>query len=771
MKITINGQDYSAALDSTNPLTVERTLNEPSVCQLTLSLPSKESLAVPACNQPLAVAGDDGTAYFTGYIVATPVPEYAGLAMEGPRYRFAIQAISDEVLLDHILMPPSLGTTGLTAGALMAALVTRTGSTTLSTQALTLSTLVSNFALQPGASWSKSAGAVASQVRSAYRALNGALTLVSIPAVVHVLNETCGNLNLANLSLSASAKRALANDATVCGEHEPVGYATEYFFGDGSTTQFYLNAAPFFPAAGKTSIIHERFNQGQIDARVWSNAGSPGYLALGTSGLRLNGGNGIDGETLLCWLDKVEMGGTLLLEVTGVTLTAGSVGILAGFFVGLNTQAGCVAGFVATAQQGTGAVTLQPLIQGAASGVTFALNTANQYALRVRIHCPENQRQLTQYNSFGDNGAITYGGQAIASPGKLQMEIQEFVNGVAAMPVTLYDGALASVPKACMVVAASSVNLYGSVRALNLTSLGSAWVASTPLNAGTYTRRLGSTSVAAECQLDRTGKLVFFAGFAPQAGEQVAVSYRTVGRAVGHIVNNASQQALTPAGSPAVAAWIGTVSNPPARSSADCRNAAQAIEQAAGGVSALWRGTYQETGIGIGADVWPGDALQLNAPSAGVTGQVVVRAVKLSYRASVPDLVHYGLSFANDWAEDLAIKTSEQVPADAWLPAPVAPTFLANLNALAVTSLNGSTVTINTGIAPPPGGGFEIRRRDFAFMAGEDTDLVMRASVSNLTFSRESANDRFYIRMFDGATPPNYSEFSTALFINLPLES
>ena len=47
----------------------------------------------------------------------------------------------------------------------------------------------------------------------------------------------------------------------------------------------------------------------------------------------------------------------------------------------------------------------------------------------------------------------------------------------------------------------------------------------------------------------------------------------------------------------------------------------------------------------------------------------------------------------------------------------------------------------------------------------------MRASVSNMTFSRESANDRFYIRMFDGSTPPNYSEFSTALFVNLPLGS
>jgi hypothetical protein len=48
---------------------------------------------------------------------------------------------------------------------------------------------------------------------------------------------------------------------------------------------------------------------------------------------------------------------------------------------------------------------------------------------------------------------------------------------------------------------------------------------------------------------------------------------------------------------------------------------------------------------------------------------------------------------------------------------------------------------------------------------------VARATVPNITFARENSSDRFYIRMYDGATPPNYSEFSAALFINLPLGS
>jgi hypothetical protein len=771
MKITINEQEYTAALDAARPMTIERKLNEPSVCQLWLSLPTGSGLAMPLRNQSLSVTGDDGTCYFTGYIAVSPLPEYAGLAIEGPRYRIAIQALSDELLLDQYLMPPSTGAAGQSAGALMTALVTRTGVTKLSTQGLSLSLPVSHFVPDPGAPWSKSAGQVASMARAAYRAVNGALTVSPVQSTVHPLNETDGSLNLATLAFTASVKRALANDVTVCGEPEPVAYVTEYFLGDGTTTEFYLAADPYFPASSRSTIISELFNETQINQCVWGVSGASGYLSLGAGGLVMDGGNGIDGESLLVWLDPVEMGGTLLLEAVGVTLSPGSTGALAGFFVGMNTQAACFAGFQVAAQQGTGAVTLQPLVQGSPAGTVYTTNPAYQYTLRVRVHCAEIERELAFYRSFGDSGAITAGGESIAASGNVQMEIQQFVDGVGGMPVTLYDGAVVNLPAVCNVVAASSVNLIGFMRALHLTNLGSGWVVSTPPNGGPYTRRVGSVAEAAECHLERTGKMAFYTGYVPVAGEQIAVSYRTVGRAVGRAVNAASQQTLAQAGMPSEAAWIGSVTNPPPRSSADCRNAALVMEQAAAGVSALWCGTYKGHRMSFAADVWPGDALLLNAPSTSLDAQVVVRAVTVSYRASYPDLVEYAIGFANDWADDLAIKTSATVPADAWLPAPVAPAVLANLNTLAVTAINGTTVTINAGMTPPPGGGFEIRRRDFSFMPGEDPGLVMRASQANMTVSRATANDRLYIRMYDGSTPPNYSEFSTALFMNLPLGS
>jgi hypothetical protein len=771
MKITIQGQDYTAALDTVRPLTIERKLNEPSICERWLSLPANGGVAAPSRYQPIAVTGDDGTTYFTGYIVVNPLPEYAGLGLEGPRYRTAIQAVSDEILLDQLLAPPSAGITGVTASQLVNSLVAHTGSKSISTNGLSLSTPVSNFAPEPGASWSKNAGQAAAMVRAAYRVVSGDLFLSTVQTTVHPLNETDGSLNLANLAFKASTKRALANDVTVCGESEPVAYVTEYFLGDGIANQFDLAADPYFLATSKGTIVQELFNEPQINQNLWCASGGAGVFTLGAGGLAMNGGNGIDGQTVFSWLDSIEMGGTLLLEAVGVTVSPGSTGILCGYFGALANAANCAAGFQAAEHSGNGTVTLQPIVQGAQAGTTFTLNPANQYSLRLRVHCPECERSRSAYYSFGDSGPIAAGGEWVLAPGKIQMEVQEFVNGVGATPVTLYDGSVTSLPGTCMLAPVSSINMIGTMRGVNLTNLGSGWVVSTPPNGGPYSRRIGSTAEAAECHMERTGKVAFYTGSTPVAGEQIAVNYRTAGRAAGRAVNTNSQQVLAQAGSPSVAAWIGSVTSPAARSSADCRYAAQVMEQAAAGVSALWSGTYKGNRTSFAADVWPGDELLLNAPSTNLNAQVVVRTVEVTYSPSMPDLVEYDIAFANDWADDLAIKTSAAVPANTVLPALVAPTVLANLTGLTVTTLNGSTVTVNTGATPPAGGGFEIRLRDFAFMPSEDPTMVMRGAQPNLTFSRASASDRFYVRMYDGSTPPNYSEFSTALFINLPLSA
>ena len=202
MKIAIANSDYTAGLDAAKPLTIVRKLNEPSTCRLWLCLPANGALVVPLRNQSVVVTGDDGTVYFTGYLAVSPLPEYAGLGLAGPVYRLALEAVSDEIQLDTQLLPPSAGTTGLTAGQIVQGLVTRTGSTGLRTTGLSLAVPVSQFVPEPGAKWSELAGQAAGLGRSAYRAVSGALSMAQVGSTVHALNEANGTLALDGLTFT-----------------------------------------------------------------------------------------------------------------------------------------------------------------------------------------------------------------------------------------------------------------------------------------------------------------------------------------------------------------------------------------------------------------------------------------------------------------------------------------------------------------------------------------------------------------------------------------
>jgi hypothetical protein len=170
------------------------------------------------------------------------------------------------------------------------------------------------------------------------------------------------------------------------------------------------------------------------------------------------------------------------------------------------------------------------------------------------------------------------------------------------------------------------------------------------------------------------------------------------------------------------------------------------------------------------ADVWPGDLLAITSTSAGFAANVVVRSVEIEVSCSSPQMNKYTIRFANDWADALAIKTSSTVPADIWLPQqPQTVEPLANLQTLVASSITASAIQVDAGATPPSGGGFEVRRRDWSFGPGIDSDLVLRSAVSNFTIPREAAIEQYFVRMFDGSTPPNYSRFSSAIFVNVPL--
>ncbi len=774
MKVTIDNLDgkgavdYSQALVSTAKFIIERQLNEPSLCSFTVAQ-ANVSLPVPARNGRVIVSDDSGIVLFTGYVATEPALELAGQGVAGATYQSYVSAISDEVLLNQQPLPQSPASYSQSTNQLMQALNARFGAAGIAFAIAEANGNIGEFLPNPGQSWSENAGALASMSRSAYRAVSGEITMMPIGSVVHTLSESNGTLDLSQLE--ASMAKALANDVTVCGPSEPSAYVTEFFQGDGTTVLFELTENPYFPPTSKTKPLTDLFQEPTINRQIWSVSDPGSRLSLTAAGLTCTGGDGVIGDTLISTVNQLEIGGSLVIEASGVQFGSVTQGILNGLYNGPFIAQNCIAGFEITQASGSGGTVITPLVNGTASGSTFTPTAGHMYTLRLRTASNEMQRVLQAYNSIDSTGTHTYGDTYLGSALNVVLEVQDTTNGVAGAPVILYSGSISSVPAVGFLGAINSSSLQCSVASIEVSQEGPVWVVSTPPGGGTIVRRMGTTAQGADCKIERSGKLRFYPASTPQMGELIAVSYRTTHRSVARLANAQSITQESNNGQlPGTAAWIGTVTSPAPRSSVDCENAASALLDLATNRGAAWKGKYTGWNMETQSDVWPGDVLAIAATSANLNANLAVRSVQIDVSMSSPGMTKYVVSFANDWADALAIKTSSTVPADVWLPQqPESTPPLANLQNLAITSVTGSAIQVSANATAPANGGFEVRRRDWAFGPGTNSDLVLRSPVANFTIPREAAMEQYYIRMYDGSTPPNYSRFSNAVFVNVAL--
>ena len=774
MKITIDNHDgqgpvdYSGALVAGKPLRILRRLNQPVTCEMTL-FPSA-GMVYPKRNGRIVVANDAGVVLFTGYVAAEPVLELVGRGTEGIVYQAAVSAISDEILLDRQFLPQIGPLCGVSSGQALETMLAVLQAENIASDLTQAKLSLPGFRTTNRRSWSENAGALAASVRSAYRVLDGTLTMTPIGTVTHSLNESDGSLSLSGLRLSMA--RPPANDVTVFGEAEPCTYVTEFFQGDGTTAMFYLSGKPWMPPATQAKPMNDSFQGSSINTQVWSVDDPGSALTLTGQGLTCGGGGSTIGTTVLAALSNLELGGGLVVEVGGVQFGQNTSGILNGCFnAGQVAVDSCIAGFLIG--QTNGATTIAPLVNGVVAGNSFAPVAGHTYTLRLRFCSNEVQRILQSYYTVGtDNNPECIGGNLLSVSASLMFEVQDTTNGIAGAPVVLYSGSFITSPAPfCLFAPLAAGYLQCSIGYVSLEQLGPLWVTTTQTQGVPIQRRLGTTAQGADCTVDPSGKLLFYPTSTPLPGDVIAVTYRTSGRSVARLVNANSNTGESDGGLlPGTACWIGTVTIPPPRSSADCENAASAILAVSANRAAAWCGMYTDWNAARQGDVWPGDVVVVASESAGVSANLVVREVQIDLSCGAPNLTRYSIGFGNDWADEIAIRTTSSIPGDVLLPQePELATPLANLNSLSVSSMTGSAIQISAGASAPQGGGFEVRRRDGSFGPGPGTDLVLRSPVSNFTIPRETAMERFYIRMYDGAAPPNYSRFSTALFVNLPV--
>jgi len=787
--------DYTAAVAAAGPgvaaFQVQRGLNVPSRCTCEL-LVGVGGLALPVRKARVVVTAKDAasTVLFTGYVATEPVQVYAGEGLAGAAYQARVTAVSDEWLLDK------LGSGAATTDGLVLALNAQTLLTQLAgrvqagaASALTVAAggtaalATGTFAVKATEPWSVNAGAASSASYAGYRAMSGSVSVTPAGSVTHALSDADGTLSIAELA--TSAVRELANDVTVTGAEEPAAYVSECFAGDGTTTVFDLSEAAF--RGTYRTMVDDSFTAATFDSTVWTVSDPGSHLSITSAGLTMNGGNGVDGATTLSAIDVVEMGGSVLVSLGGVVLGAASEGMLGGMYEGVTTAANCFAGFrVRQSVSATGSVTvLVPVVNGAEVGTVFTPVAGHSYTLRLRLHCVEMQRIMQRYYCMVD-GVVEGFGSASGVNAPMDVLFELIDEGAASnTPATvLYDsaamsGALTGTPAICTFVAANAIQMVGSVASVSVTRPGTMWVVSTLPSGVLQTRLIGSAGQGVDCEASygtaagTVAKVTFFAGRVPVAGERVTVMYRNEQRSVARLEDAASVAAEAVGGASGTCRWLGNVLEPIARSSADCESAAEAILAFATSRTAAVAGTY--VCVNPEADIWPGDVLAVT--SAGVTSSFLVRSVVAEDGGAVPEVKTYKIAFANDWATEWAdgigLRLSEEIAVDAWLPQTAsseAGEVLANLQQLALTSVTETALQVDAGTAPPAGGGFEVRRKDWEFGVGVDaSDLVLRSPVRSFSIPRAAQVERYYVRMYDASTPPLYSRFSSAVFVNSPV--
>jgi hypothetical protein len=764
--------DYSSAIDGAQSPQVIRKLNQ--VAELHVSLLSNgPSFLVPALGARVTLGKTNGQDVFSGYVMQTPAFEFLGWGEQGAAYRHLVIAQSDEVLLDEKRLPvrcPFVNRTGGDAlrqitQDLMPGAFDITGTQDVDT-------LVS-YASDPQKKWSEQAAEIAAIVRASYRMMDSALIFSPIGATAYALNETDSSFSPEGLKLQPAS--GLVNDVTVIGQIEPQAYVRDYFIGDGLTVRFFLSQAPFRKSS--KALFDEEYSTPLLDPARWRVTDPTGVVNVNAGKLQVSGGTGVDGSTTVQFVEKIELGGATVLQHGDVLFGAASSGILGGLYPGTVSSSGCLAGFQVT-PSGTQS-NIQAIINGTPRGASIGTTAGHHYVLTTRLYSLEiYQRQQIFHSSIHAAGNGVGGGLTNAGV-RLVLEVRDIDPAnpatLVAPSTVLYDGVVQASSDFCSYALVNAGNLQCSIAFTRLVQAVESEVRSALSGQSYVTRLVGTLSEGAECNVSSNSELTFFTAYVPAPNQAITVHYRGHGQALARVTSPASIAAQTRGIDNGVHGAVRHVKEPVPRTAADCENAALAILDDLS--IPAWTGKYDTWSDflpGSAADIFPGDALNVSAPSRGAIFQAIVREVDIEVKDLAGEHSIYKIKFANEAAKSLAFEFNSAKITNILNVAAVSNTqvgsvFLSSLTAAEITAASSTTVTIDAGVPPITGGGFEVRWSDAGWGQGNDRNLAGRFSSQTFTLPRLARIQNYFLRQYDASVPPKYSRYSAALHLDYPL--
>jgi len=766
--------DYTAMLDSTIAPKILRKLNQPAEMQCSL-LANSNGFVAPAIGARVIVSKTNGSAVFTGYLTAAPQYEYLGWGEQGPVYRYNLTAQSDEILLDQKALPNRAPFTDRSAGSAIRQLAQDLLPGWFDTSAVQDVDTVASYAVNPQEDFSYHAAEIALAARASFRALNGALTLAPVGAACYALNESDTNFSPEGLALDNP--NLMMNEVMVIGAEEPQAYVRDYFVGDGLSLEFYLSQEPF--AQASSALIDEEYLGPNMDPTTWTVNDPAAAVSVVAQALQILGGTGVDGQTTVSFIEQIELGGALELQHGNVSFAGASQGVLGGLYAGAISAAGCLAGFqIAPAGAGS---TIQALINGALTGPAISTTPGHQYFFTTYLYSMEVYRSQETFHSSAHPAGNGWGGAAVAADVRFVLEVQDIdptnPASLVAAATVLYDDVIENAPGFCSYALVNAANMQCSVSFTYVAHISLAEVRTALPSASYVTQLVGPLADGAACEITSDGSLDFYTEYVPALNEAIVASYRGQGRAVAQVQNAASVAGLANGADDGTRGATRKLKVPQVRTDADCENAALAILD--DGVNAAWAGTYETWSDflpGAAADIFPGDAIQVNVPSRGAVFTAIVREVEIAMADPADDRGFYTIGFANDLATPLGIEyesSTTGVPLED-MPVVLATTqvgeyYLANLTDAQITLISSTTVEVDAGLALASGFGIEVRENDYGWGQANSRNLLGRFNTETFSLARLAQTQTYFLRMYDSSSPPKYSRYSAALHIDQPL--
>jgi hypothetical protein len=376
-------------------------------------------------------------------------------------------------------------------------------------------------------------------------------------------------------------------------------------------------------------------------------------------------------------------------------------------------------------------------------------------------------------SNVGAGSFVAKAGDTMTGPLNLSADPSNPATQIAAATV-LYDGIIANAPAFCTYALINAGNIEASVAFTYIWLPADALVRSTLPGANTLTVLTGSLRDGAQCQVSTAPALQFYPEYIPAANELIEVSYRGQGHAAARVIDSNSIAAHRNSGDNGVRGGIREIGMPAPRTSADCEIAALALLDDAG---QGWAGQYQawsEFLPGGAADIFPGDGLAINVPSQMAVFTAIVREVDVDISDIAGENSRYTLKFvdAGDLSLDFAFVTALVKEKQALTPTDVSlvgNAYLADLTNADFTNVTSTTVTIDAGVTPAPGGGIEVRYSDVGWGVDNNRNLVGRFTSSSFALTRYARSQNYFLRSYDSSVPPKYSRYSAALHVDYPL--